>query len=59
MKAVTFQGQARKGLHPSDEIRFHVERANQSQDSADVVFESATCLLLPRQCFFQEGRVTA
>ena len=42
MKAVTLQGQARKGLRPSDERRFHVERANQSHESTDDVFESAT-----------------
>lgn len=35
-KAVTLQGQAHKGL-----CLFHMERGNQSQDSADGVFESA------------------
>lgn len=40
MKAVTLQGQADKGLRPSDERRFHVERAIQSQDSADYIFKS-------------------
>lgn len=49
---VTLQGQACKGLRVSDERRFHVEWANQSQDSADEAFESPTCLRLPCQCFY-------
>lgn len=44
IKAVTLQGQAHK---VSEERRFHVERANQSQDSIDDLFEFATCLRLP------------
>lgn len=41
MKAVRLQGQVCKGLWPPDQRRFHMERANQSQDSTDNVFESA------------------
>lgn len=40
MKSVTSQRQASKGLHPSDQRRFPVEWANQSQDYAADVFES-------------------
>lgn len=39
MRAVILQGQAHEGLRPPDERRLHVDRVNQSQDSADDTFE--------------------
>lgn len=51
VEAVTMQGKACQGLRLSDKRCLHLEQANQSQDSADNVFEYATCFRLHCQCF--------